>query len=62
MKLFTCDKCGKEFPQAIEEEFYKDEHGVNHVLDFCAPCKNNLESKKEKLKKDELGGLIKKKW
>ncbi|MCK9370359.1 hypothetical protein M0R04_10665 [Candidatus Dojkabacteria bacterium] len=51
-KRFICDKCSKEFPQAIEEEKIKDIHGVWKVYDLCAPCKNSLEEKKEKARKD----------
>lgn len=51
-KIFICDKCKKEFPQAIEEIQYKDEHAVWHVKDLCAPCKNKLEDNKKKLDKD----------
>ena len=51
-KIYKCDKCSKEFPQAIEEIQYKDEHAVWHVLDLCAPCKNEMEVKREKVRKD----------
>ena len=60
MKKFTCDKCGAEFPQAIEEEKYKDEHGVWYVFDLCAPCRGKLKTDREKQNKDFLGKLIKK--
>lgn len=51
-KQFICDKCGHKFPQAIEEIPYKDEHGVWHTMDLCAPCKNILEENKVKLEKE----------
>jgi hypothetical protein len=51
-KIFICDNCGKEFPQAIEEEKVLDEHGVWHVYDLCAPCKNGLNEGKQTAVKD----------
>jgi len=52
MKIFKCDKCNKEFPQAIEEEKVKDIHGVWTIYDLCAPCKNDLNDAKETTRKD----------
>lgn len=52
MKIFVCDKCGKKFPQAIEEVKFKDKHGNWHVLDLCAPDKNTLEAKKTDLERE----------
>jgi len=61
MKTFTCDQCGKEFPQAIEEEKYKDIHGNWYVFDLCAPCRNKyVNDIKEKPKKDFFDKLVKK--
>ena len=60
-KHYICDKCGKEFPQAIEEEKYKDVHGKWHVFDLCAPCKNSFKTKKDKPSKDYFETIIKKK-
>jgi len=51
-KIFTCDKCGKEFPQPLDEEKYLDEHGVWHVFDLCAPCRKEHTQKKKKNEDD----------
>jgi hypothetical protein len=58
-KLFTCDNCGQTFPQAIEEEYYVDEHGENMVMDLCAPCKNSFHQEKDKAVKDFVKKLKK---
>jgi hypothetical protein len=47
MRQFTCDNCGDVFPQDIEVVKHKDEHGVWHTYDFCAPCNNILNKEKE---------------
>ena len=60
MKTFTCDKCGATFPQAIEEEKYKDEHDVWHVFDLCAPCRKKLAEDKNKPIESYFDKLIKK--
>jgi predicted RNA-binding Zn-ribbon protein involved in translation (DUF1610 family) len=49
-RLYTCDNCGNTFPQAIEEEVYKDEHGILRTLDLCAPCKNLLKVEQSGIK------------
>jgi hypothetical protein len=58
-KQFTCDSCGDTFPQPLDEVFYKDEHGVDHIFDLCAPCRKNIKDKKTKSDKDVLGKLVK---
>lgn len=58
-KIFICDSCKKEFSQPLDEIFYKDEHGVNHIFDMCAPCRTDIKSKNSKHDKDVLGKLIK---
>lgn len=60
-KIFICDDCKKEFPQPLDEEKYKDIHGEWHVFDLCAPCRQKLEEKKEKTKKEYFEVLIKEK-
>jgi hypothetical protein len=59
MKTFTCDSCGDVFPNALDEIFYKDEHGIGHVFDLCAPCRKKIKDKQEKSNKDVLGKLVK---
>jgi len=58
-KNFICDSCGDIFPQPLDEIEYKDEHGVNHIFDLCAPCRKNIKDKKTKSDKDVLGKLVK---
>jgi len=60
MKLFTCDNCGFESSQPLDEEKHLDNHGVWHTYDLCAPCRKKL---KEKFKKttDEFIKAMKKK-
>ncbi len=48
MRSFTCDKCGAVFPQPLDEEKYKDEHGEWHVYDLCAPCRTILKQERGK--------------
>lgn len=38
-KLYTCDSCGDTSSQAYDEETFKDEHGILHTFDLCAPCR-----------------------
>jgi hypothetical protein len=52
MKKFICDSCKSEFPQAIEEERVMDDHGVWHIYDLCAPCKNGLNDDHKKTTND----------
>ena len=59
-KIFQCDSCNKKFPQPIDEEKYKDEHGNWHVFDLCAPCRGELKVKKEKPEKDYFDAILKK--
>ena len=59
-KLFICDKCGTEFPQPLDEEKYKDEHGNWHVFDLCAPCRADLKVVRAKPEKEFFKVLIKK--
>lgn len=58
-KIYGCDKCGREFPQPLDEIKYKDEHGIWHVFDLCAPCRKKLKVEREKSDKNYLGKLIK---
>jgi len=59
-KIFVCDKCKKEFPQPLDEEKYKDEHGNWHVFDLCAPCRGELDTDKKKPEKDYFEAILKK--
>ena len=59
-KLFICDQCGKEFPQPLDEEKYKDIHGEWHVFDLCAPCRKKLAGEKDKPVKSYFDKLVKK--
>lgn len=59
MRIFKCDNCDREFPQAIDFEEYKDEHGVWHVIDLCAPCRGKLKVDRAKPDKDFLGKIVK---
>jgi hypothetical protein len=59
-KRFICDNCKKEFLQPLDEEMYKDIHGVWHTFDLCAPCRGELKGKKDKTNKDYFDKLIKK--
>jgi len=52
MKVFKCDKCGKEFNQPLDEEIIKNEHGVITTYDLCAPCRKKLKEDKEKVHKN----------
>lgn len=56
MKHFVCDKCGKDFPQPLDEEKYKDIHGNWHVFDLCAPCRSGF----SKSQKDSVDKFFKK--
>jgi hypothetical protein len=58
-RQFTCDDCGRVFAQPLDEIEYKDDHGVNHILDMCAPCRKKLKDKQEKTSKDVLSKLVK---
>lgn len=58
-KLFICDDCGNQFPQPLDEIEYRDEHGINHIFDLCAPCRKKIKDKQAKTDKDVLGRLIK---
>lgn len=58
-RLYKCDNCGREFPQAIDFVEYKDEHGVWYVIDLCAPCRGELKEKRAKPDKDFLGKIVK---
>ena len=55
MRIFSCDSCGAEFPQPLDQEVYKDEHGVLQTYDLCAPCRKKLSVKAEMGKKDFFG-------
>lgn len=59
-KIYVCDKCGKEFPQALDEEKYKDIHGDWHVFDLCAPCRSEFDTKVKKPKKDYFDAILEK--
>ena len=59
-RLFTCDKCGAEFPEPLDQEMYKDEHGVTTMLDLCAPCRKLLKQARQKPEDNFLGEIIKK--
>lgn len=48
MKQFTCDKCGSIFSQPLDEEKWKDEHGVWYIFDLCAPCRSKLVAERQK--------------
>jgi len=58
-RQYTCDKCGREFPQAIDYVEYKDEHAVWHVVDLCAPCRAELKTERAKPDKAFLGKIVK---
>ena len=51
MRIFKCDKCGKEFPEPLDVEQYKDEHGVLRSYDLCAPCRGKLGTERDKTHK-----------
>jgi hypothetical protein len=51
-KLFICDKCGAQFESPLDEEYHTDKHGILHKYDLCAPCREDLKTKNEKVKKD----------
>lgn len=61
MKIFKCDNCGNEFPSPIEEERYKDEHGVEHIFDLCAPCRVELETERKNLHHNFFKKMVKEK-
>ena len=59
-RIFRCDNCKKEFPEPLDQEVYKDEHGVTHMIDLCAPCRGKLAEKRKTSDKDFLAKLVKK--
>lgn len=60
-KQYICDNCGASFVFPIEEEKFTDEHGIVHILDLCAPCKNKLITEKQKESKAFFEKLLKEK-
>lgn len=58
-KLFTCDSCGQTSPHPFDEEKYRDEHGVWHTFDLCAPCRAKLKKQKESADNKFFKKLIK---
>jgi len=59
-RLFTCDDCGTSFPEPLDQEMVKDEHGVWHTIDLCAPCLKKRKENKEKIDKDFIKAMLKK--
>jgi hypothetical protein len=58
-KIFICDNCFRQFPQPLDEETYKDEHGEWHVFDLCAPCRKLKLDAETVNKKDYFDKLAK---
>lgn len=59
-RIFQCDKCKAEFPEPLDQELYKDEHGVSTMIDLCAPCRKLLGEQRQSGEKTFLGKLVKK--
>lgn len=58
-RLFICDKCKAEFPEPIDQELYKDEHGNTTMVDLCAPCRKDIKTTKDKTEAEVLSQLVK---
>ena len=59
-KIFTCDNCAKQFPQPLDEEKYRDEHGEWQTYDLCAPCRKELQLERSKPIKSFMDKIKKK--
>lgn len=57
-RLFTCDNCGTEFSQPLDQEMYRDNHGVTYMIDLCAPCRAKLSKERQKPEDNFLGKII----
>ena len=60
-KIFICDNCNKQFPSPLDEEKFKDEHGVWHSFDLCAPCRQVLREGKRETEHGYFDKIIKEK-
>lgn len=59
-RIFICDSCGATFPQPLDQETYKDEHGVTTMVDLCFPCRNKLKTERQKPEDNFLGKIVNK--
>lgn len=59
-RIFICDNCEKQFPEPLDQEMYKDEHGVWYTLDLCAPCRSIFNSNQEQTKTTFLSAAVQK--
>jgi ribosomal protein L28 len=56
-KQYTCDKCKKVFPQPLDE-VRTTYYGKNIVLDMCAKCRKDIETKVKTYRENQLKPFI----